>query len=402
MIWTTILMALREIMRNTMRSILTALGVVIGVGAVIAMVHLGESATQKVTSDVAKLGNNMLTLQPGAQKRGTPGTDAAPPFKMADVDAIRKQIPQVKEVAPSSSSSALTVYGNKNHSTQIQGSTLGIFKIRELVIESGRLFTEAENQGAAPVCVIGHTEQKELFGGVSALGESIRVGKMSCRVIGVLATKGQSTFGIDQDDFIVMPIITFQRRISGTSDIGSVYISAKTPESTDRVKTQLVGLMRERRHISSGQADNFSVMDMKEFASSLSSITGALTALLGGIAAVSLLVGGIGIMNIMLVSVTERTREIGIRLAIGARAHEVLLQFLVEAVLLSTFGGVIGILLGLLGSWAGAKALSMPFSLSPSILTIAFFFSASVGIAFGFFPARRAARLKPIDALRHE
>ncbi len=193
---------------------------------------------------------------------------------------------------------------------------------------------------------------------------------MSCRVIGVLATKGQSTFGIDQDDFIVMPIITFQRRISGTSDIGSVYISAKTPESTDRVKTQLVGLMRERRHISSGQTDNFSVMDMKEFASSLSSITGALTALLGGIAAVSLLVGGIGIMNIMLVSVTERTREIGIRLAIGARAHEVLLQFLVEAVLLSTFGGIIGILLGLFGSWAGAKALNMPFSLSPSICLI--------------------------------
>jgi putative ABC transport system permease protein len=401
-IWTTILMAFREIRRNTMRSILTALGVVIGVGAVIAMVHLGESATQKVTSDVAKLGNNMLTLMPGAQQRGPGGGDPAPSFKLSDVEAIKKQIPQVSEVAPSSSSSALLVYGNKNHSAQVQGSTLGLFKIRDLTLETGRFFTEAENQGGSAVCVIGHTVQKELFGSLRSVGEAIRVGKMSCQVVGVLATKGQSTLGTDQDDFIVMPLLTFQRRMSGSTDISAIYISAKTPNATDRVKSQLLGLMRERRRIAPGQADNFSVMDMKEFATSLSSITGALTALLGGIAAVSLLVGGIGIMNIMLVSVTERTREIGIRLAIGARAHEVLLQFLVEAVLLSTIGGVIGILLGLAGSWAGARALNMPFSLSPSILTIAFFFSASVGIAFGFFPARRAARLKPIDALRHE
>ena len=402
MIWSTILISLREIRRNTMRSILTALGIVIGVASVIALVHLGDSATQKVTSDVSKMGNNMLTLTPGGQRRGMPGGESAPMFKIADADAIRKQIPQATQVAPASGSSALLVYGNKNHTTQVQGSTLDFFKVRALTLEKGRLFTEAENQGGVAVCVIGHTIQKELFGSQESLGESIRLGKVSCRIIGIIASKGQSTFGTDQDDFVIMPLVAFQHRVSGSNDVSSIYVGANSAAATDRVKSQLMGLMRERRRIVSGQSDNFSVMDMKEFASSLSSITGALTALLGGIAAVSLLVGGIGIMNIMLVSVTERTREIGIRMAIGARSHEVLLQFLVEAVLLSTFGGIIGIIIGLAGSWAGAKALGMPFSLSPTILTIAFVFSASVGICFGFFPARRAARLKPIDALRHE
>jgi len=401
MIWSILLMAVREIRRNTMRSILTGLGIVIGVASVIAMVNLGESATLKVTSDVSKMGNNMLTVMPGAQRRGPTG-DTAPMFKVADAEAIKKQIPQAAQVAPGASRSLSAVYGNKNHSTSIQGSTLDFFKVRDLTVEKGRTFGEAELQGGLALCVLGKTVQKELFGNQDPLGESIRLGKVSCRVVGVLGSKGQSTFGTDQDDFIVMPLTAFQRRVSGSTDVSQIYVGARTAAATDRVKSQLLGLMRERRHIAPGQADDFNVMDMKEFATSLSSITGALTALLGAIAAVSLLVGGIGIMNIMLVSVTERTREIGIRMAIGARSQEVLMQFLVEAVMLSTLGGVIGILFGLLASWGGARGLGMPFVFSPAVLLIAFCFSGSVGVAFGFFPARRAARLKPIDALRHE
>jgi putative ABC transport system permease protein len=401
MIWTVLVMALREIRRNTMRSILTGLGIVIGVAAVIAMVDLGESATLKITSDVSKMGSNMLTLLPGAQRRGFT-SDTAPMFKMSDAEAIRKQIPQAARVAPAAARSVSLVYGNKNHASSVQGTTLDFFSIRDLNIEKGRTFNDVESLSSAPLCVIGKTIQKELFGNQDPVGESIRVGKLSCRILGVIKSKGQSTFGTDQDDFVIMPIVAFQRRLSGTADVSQIYISAKTSAGTDRVKSQLVALMRERRHTVVGQADDFNVMDMKEFASSLSSITGALTALLGSIAAVSLLVGGIGIMNIMLVSVTERTREIGIRLAIGARSREVLLQFLVEAVVLSIFGGLIGMAIGVAGTVGASMAFKLPLVISPQILLISFLFSAGVGVAFGFVPARRAARLKPIDALRHE
>ena len=394
-------MALREIRRNAMRSLLTGLGIVIGVGAVIAMVSLGESATRKVTSDVSKMGNNMLTVMPGGGRRGPGNTESAPPFSLADADAIRKQTAAAL-VAPGASRSVAAVFGNKNHLVSVQGSTVDFFGVRDVRPGKGRFFTEAEAQAGLPVCVIGATVQKELFGSQEPLGESMRLGKVTCRVVGVAATKGQSTFGQDQDDFIVMPLVTFQRRLAGSTDVTSISVSAKTAESSDRVKSQIIGLMRERRRVAKGQSDDFTVMDMKEFASSLGSVTGALTALLGAIAAVSLLVGGIGIMNIMLVSVTERTREIGIRMAIGARSEEVLFQFLVEAVMLSTLGGVVGMALGLLGSWAGARAFDMPLVVSPAILVLAFGFSATVGIAFGFFPARRAAQLRPIDALRHE
>jgi putative ABC transport system permease protein len=396
-----VLMALREIRRNAMRSMLTGLGIVIGVAAVIAMVSLGESATQKVTSDVAKLGNNMLTVMPGGNRRGPGNTESAPPFTLADADAIRKQTAAAL-VAPAAGKSLAAIYGNKNHQVAIQGSTVDFFGVRDLRPGRGRFFNEAEAQAGLPVCVIGATVQRELFGSQEPLGESLRLGRLTCRVVGVAAAKGQSTFGQDQDDFIVLPLVTFQRRVAGSNDVTTIAVSAKSAASSDRVKSQIIGLLRERRRVGKGQSDDFTVMDMKEFAASLGSITGALTALLGAIAAVSLLVGGIGIMNIMLVSVTERTREIGIRMAIGARSEEVLFQFLVEAVMLSTLGGVVGIALGLFGSWAGARGLGMSLVVSPGVLVLAFGFSASVGIAFGFFPARRAARLRPIDALRHE
>jgi putative ABC transport system permease protein len=400
MIWSVLVMALREIRRNTMRSSLTALGIVIGVAAVISMVSLGQSATAKVTNDVSALGNDMLTLMPGAERRG-PTTEVASLFKMADVAAIRRQIPRAEAVAPSVSRNALVVYGNKNHSTSVTGSTKDLFVVRGLEIRKGRGLTDIDVQGGASVCVLGATVQKELFGGQDPLGATIRIGKVSCRVIGLIEPKGQSSFGTDQDDLLIMPITSVQRRIAGTTDIGAIYVKAKDG-ATASVKRQLASLMRERRRIGVGQTDDFSVMDMKEFSDALGTITGALTALLGAIAAVSLLVGGIGIMNITLVSVTERTREIGLRMAIGARAHEVLLQFLTEAMVLSTLGGVIGIVLGLGGSYGAASALDMPFVVSLPLVGLAFAFSASVGVGFGFFPARKAARLDPIEGLRHE
>jgi putative ABC transport system permease protein len=250
--------------------------------------------------------------------------------------------------------------------------------------------------------MLGSTTERQLFGNLNSIGATLRMGKLSCEVIGSFQAKGQSTFGADPDDFVLVPLSTFQRRVAGSNDISAILVSAATSTLTPKVKRSLEALLRQRRGIEPGQVDDFIVMDMKEISQTLSSVTGALTALLGAIAAVSLLVGGIGIMNIMLVAVTERTREIGIKLAIGARASDVLLQFLIEAVLLSLIGGLIGMALGLGASFVAANALGLPWALIPEIVVIAFVFSAVIGIAFGYFPAQRAAHLNPIDALRHE
>lgn len=403
MIWITLVMSLRELRRNTMRSILTMLGVIIGVSAVIALVTLGQGATTKVRNDVSSMGENLLTVMPGANKRGGPGSGgtSAPPFTMQDVAAIEREVKVVSAIAPASSKSALMVYGNKNHSTQIQGSTAAFFTVRGYKAAKGRILNEAEVLSGQPSCVIGATVEKQLFAPDDPLGQTMRVGKMTCKVVGVLVSKGQSSFGQDQDDLVIMPIKTLQKRLAGNNDVGTIYVTAASESATARAKSQVESLLRERRR-TSGADDNFRVMDSKELADTLSSVTGALTALLGAIAGVSLIVGGIGIMNIMLVSVTERTREIGIRLAIGARGQEVLLQFLVEAIVLSLLGGVIGVLLGLGGSWAGTRALGLPLVIQPQIVVIALGFSAFIGVIFGFLPARKAARLNPIDALRHE
>jgi putative ABC transport system permease protein len=400
-IWATLLMALREIRRNTMRSILTTLGIVIGVGSVIAMVTLGRGATAKITAEISNMGTNLLIVMPGSDRRG-PTSASAPPLKMDDVKAIEREISAVDKVAPTASRAALVVYGNKNWNTGVTGSNNEFFTVRRYSIERGASFSDAQLLSGAAVCVIGATVRKELFGQGDPLGAAIRVGAVSCTVIGVIATKGMSTFGSDQDDFLVMPLAAFQRRIAGNYDIGAVFVSATSDKLTTKAKQQIEALMRERRRIAVGQLNDFRVQDMKEISDTLGSVTGALTALLGGIAAVSLLVGGIGIMNIMLVSVTERTREIGVRLAIGARGAEVLLQFLVEAITLSTLGGMLGIVFGLAISYIATRALKMPFMVLPDIVVIAFAFSATVGVAFGFLPARKASKLNPIDALRHE
>lgn len=401
MILSAIWMALVEIRRNGGRSFLTALGIVIGVAAVIATITLGDSATKKVTNDVAALGNNMVMLTPGNMRRG-PVAAAATPFRASDVAAVEREIVGLAAVAPTSSTAALVVYGSKNHSTQIMGSTNAYFDVRGWQIAAGRRFSEGEVLGAAPACVLGATPAKELFGNGSPIGATIRVGKMSCTVVGLTVAKGKSTFGQDQDDYLLVPLATFQRRIAGNKDVGQIMMSVGGKRPTAAVVRQIQSLMRERRRILPGSEDDFDVRDMAEISSALGSVTSTLTALLGAIAAVSLLVGGIGIMNIMLVSVTERTREIGIRLAVGARAVEVLTHFLVEAAVLSLFGGTIGIGLGLGGSWLATRLFGLPFVVSPSVVLLAFGFSATIGVVFGFLPARRAARLVPTEALRHE
>ncbi|MEW6290610.1 MAG: ABC transporter permease [Thermodesulfobacteriota bacterium] len=397
----TLLLALRAIRRNVMRSVLTILGIVIGVAAVIVMVTIGSGATAQVTEQIASLGSNLLMVRVG-QHMGPGQTTAAPPFDLDDAQAILREIPAVTAIAPSSSQRLTAVYGNANWSTTATGIDNKFFTVRNWAVHSGRQFLETELRAGKAVCVIGATVGKELFGEMDPIDSSIRLGSFSCQVIGVLEAKGQSTFGSDQDDLVLVPLRTFQRRIAGNQDISLMQVSVAEGRSTDKAKNDIEELLRIRRHIVGAENDNFQVRDMKEITKMLTGTTQILTTLLGAVAAVSLLVGGIGIMNIMLVSVTERTREIGIRLAIGALEREVLLQFLVEAVVLSSFGGLIGILLAVTGSIGLARLLNIPFIFNPGIMVIAFLFSAAVGIIFGFFPARKAARLDPIDALRHE
>ncbi|MBW1795672.1 MAG: ABC transporter permease [Deltaproteobacteria bacterium] len=403
MIWNAILLAFRDIRRNVMRSSLTMLGIVIGVAAVITMVTLGRGATERVTADIVSLGSNLLHVRQGQRFRGHGGVrSAADPFDLQDVKAIAREISGVAAAAPVTSQTVLSVYGNENWTTSVVGSDNAFFKTRKWSIESGRQFIDSELRVGKPVCILGNTVRKELFGAQSPLGASIRLGKLSCQVIGVLEPKGLSTFGRDQDDIVVVPVRAFQRRISGNQDINAIYVSAQSGDVTEKVKQDIELLMRQRRHISATEEDDFYVRDMKELVARVTSTTRVLTALLGAVAAVSLVVGGIGIMNIMLVSVTERTREIGIRIAIGALERDVLRQFLVEAIVLSSLGGVVGIVLGLASCAIGAPMLGVPFIFDPVIMVIAVAFSGAIGVIFGYFPARKAARLDPIEALRHE
>ncbi len=403
MLWETVILAFREIRRNVLRSSLTILGIIIGVAAVITLVTLGKGATAQVAAQISSLGSNMLFIRTGQGFRGLGGaSEAAKYFKPDDVRAIAQQINGIAAVAPNTTRQAQVVAGNTNWSTTITGSTNDFLFVRAWSLTSGRSFTESEQRFGKAVCILGATVKKELFGNRDPLGASIRFKGITCQVIGVFAAKGQSGGGNDQDDFVLIPLHTLQRRIAGNTDIGAIYISAVDGISTTKIKEDLERLLRERRQIRDDQDDDFFVRDMQEIMSTLTGTTRILTTLLGAVAAVSLLVGGIGIMNIMLVSVTERTREIGIRLAIGAMERDVLLQFLVESVVLSSFGGLFGIGFGLAAAAFGARAMHMPFIFSPGIIAVAFLFSSAVGIVFGFFPARKAARLDPIEALRHE
>ncbi len=401
MLGTTILLALGEIRRHLLRSSLTVLGIVIGVAAVVTMVTLGNGATAAVQNQISSLGANILQIRPG-QGFGRGGGGPQPPdFKLEDLDAIRKQVAGVSAVAPQAQSSALAVRNGSNWQTTINGTTSDFFAAQQWGLASGRLFTPGEEAAGKGVCIIGNTVRQNLFQGVDPVGKRFRIGDVSCQVIGVLTTRGQGGFQ-DQDDVVIMPLKTVQRRFSGNRDVRLIMAAVDSRYDTTSVQAAIRGLLRERRKLRPGEQDNFNIFDTRQISEALSTTTRILTTVMGAVAAVSLVVGGIGIMNIMLVSVTERTREIGIRLAIGALGREVLLQFLVEAVVLASLGGILGLVLALIATWVSAPMIKVPFLFDPQINILAFLFSAVIGVIFGFFPARRAATLNPIEALRHE
>lgn len=395
------ILALRQIWRNPMRSLLTVLGIVIGVAAVITMVTVGNGATQAVREQIESLGSNQLMIRPG-QRMGPGGAAGAPSFKLEDIDAIANQIAGVKAVAPQRQQSMTVVAQGRNWSTQVIGSSNQYFILDNRQVRQGRYFEPQEEQSGAAVCIIGTTIEKEIFGSSNAVGQMLRTGQFSCRVVGVLESKGQAAIGGDQDDLVVMPIQTFQRRVSGNTRVSAILVSVDSQIDRAMVIESIRLLMRERRSLSDADDDNFMILDTEEIARRVSSTTEIMTMLLGAVAAVSLVVGGIGIMNIMLVSVTERTREIGVRLAIGALEREVLMQFLIEAIVLGAMGGVLGVVIAFIGSFALATTMGVPFIFDPTINMIAFLFAALTGVIFGYFPARRAAQLDPIEAVRHE
>jgi len=402
MFWNAMVLALREIRRNVLRSSLTILGIVIGVASVITMVTIGEGATAQVQADIQKLGTNLLQVFRGQGFGGGGGArSSAPPFEVADATAI-EGLGGVRTVAPMLQSSTQAIFGNTNWSTQAVGTTDRFLDVRDWPLASGRNFSESEQRSGAAVCMLGETVRQELFGTQDPVGSTVRLQQLACQVIALLSPKGTSGFGQNQDDIVVIPLRTMQRRIAGSLDVSSILVSAREGVSTEKVQADIENLLRERRKIRQGTDDNFTVRDMKEIASTFASSSRVLTALLGAVAAVSLIVGGVGIMNVMLVSVTERTREIGTRLAVGAMARDVLLQFLVEAVTLAAIGGLIGIVLGIASGAAATHAFKVPFVFNSGIVLLSFAFAAAVGIVFGYFPAQRAARLDPIEALRHE
>jgi putative ABC transport system permease protein len=365
-------------------------------------VTLGNATTAAVQKQIASLGTNILQVRPG-QGFGRGGGGPRPPeFKPDDVTAIAQQVAGVTAVAPQAQTSVTAIYNGNNWQTTINGTTDAYFEVQPWPLEEGRTFNSAEEEAGKAVCIIGSTVRTNLFPNTDPIGKRFRAGTVSCDVIGLLTTKGQSGFGGDQDDVIIMPIKTVQRRFTGSTDIRLMLVGIDAAYDSDQVQASLTSLLRERRKNQPGEDNDFNIFDTKQISDTLTGTTTLLTGIVTAVAAISLVVGGIGIMNIMLVSVTERTREIGIRLAIGAVAREVLLQFLVEAVALSCLGGLIGLVIAQIAVAALAPVMKVDWVFYPGINFIAFAISAIIGVVFGFFPARRAAALNPIDALRHE
>ncbi len=402
LIATTALLAVRAIRRHVLRSFLTVLGIVIGVFAVVTMVTLGNGAARSVHDQVSGLGANILAVLPGTATGRGGGGETPPPFKPEDVDAIRDPIGGVTAVAAQAQASATAVFNAANWPTTVNGTSDAYLDAQNWKLTDGRRFSDQEEQAGKSVCLLGTTVTKNLYVGQEPVGTTLRLGSISCTVIGVLATRGQGGFGQDNDDTVIMPLKAVQRRLTGSRDIRAIIVAADPAYDSAAVQESIAALMRQRRNINGGKLDDFTIFDSKQIADTLSSVTGMLTAIVSAVAAISLLVGGIGIMNIMLVSVTERTREIGIRLAIGAVGREVMLQFLVEAVVLSCIGGLIGLVLAFFTTLGLSALLAIPFVFDPLTNIMAFAFSGLIGVIFGYFPARRAASLNPIDALRHE
>lgn len=402
MLGTTFTLAIRSILRHKLRSFLTTLGIIIGVAAVVAMVTLGKATTAAVQQSIASLGTNILQVRPG-QGFGRGGGGPRPPdFEESDVEAIREQVAGVTAIAPQAQSTATAINNGANWSTTINGTTNAYFQVQPWPLTAGRIFSPAEEAAGKAVCIIGATVEQNLFRGGGAVGQRFRVGGVSCDVIGTLSRRGQAGFGGDQDDVVIMPVKAVQRRFTGNRDIRLMLVGVDSAYDSQQVQASLSDLLRERRNIEPGAEDNFNIFDTAQISATLTSSTTLLTQIVAAVAGISLIVGGIGIMNIMLVSVTERTREIGIRLAIGAIASEVLMQFLVEAIVLSLLGGVIGLLLAQIVIAIIVPIMQVPWMFDLQINIVAFAISAVIGVVFGFFPARRAASLNPIDALRHE
>ncbi len=402
MFFTTIQLALRSIARHKLRSFLTTLGIIIGVAAVVTMVTLGKATTAAVQASIASLGTNILQVRPG-QGFGRGGGGPRPPdFKPGDVIAIRQQVAGVTAVAAQAQSAGTAIYEGANWSTTINGTGNDYFRVQPWPLVSGRTFTLQEEQAGKSVCILGNTVKTNLYREADPIGTRMRIAGISCDVIGVLSTRGQAGFGGDQDDVVLMPLKTVQRRLSGNRDVRLMLVGVDQAYSTTQVQASLTDLLKERRGIAPGKDDDFFVFDTKQINDTVATTTGLLTGIVTAVASISLIVGGIGIMNIMLVSVTERTREIGIRLAIGAVAREVLMQFLIEAIALSCLGGLIGLVVAQAVIALLVPVLKVAWLFDLQINIIAFAISALIGVVFGFFPARRAASLNPIDALRHE
>ena len=397
MIGATMLLALREIRRHLLRSFLTTLGIIIGVAAVITMVTLGQGLTADVQEDISGLGSDVFIVFPSAVDANTP----PPPFEQSDVRAVQNQIAGVEYAAGTVTRPTTAFHNGQDWQTSVQGAEGPFFDAQNIEVVEGRRFNEEEEARGESVCIVGPTVAEKIFVQGRVVGEDMRIGNVACRVIG-LTEERSSGGGGDANDVVYMPLKAAQRRFTGNDKLQYFVVKYDSSYNSQTLQDQLVALLRERRVIQAGEDNNFNLVDTAEISDTISNITGTMTLVVTVIAAISLLVGGIGIMNIMLVSVTERTREIGIRLAIGALAKEVRLQFLTEAVVLCCFGGLIGILLALGLSTMLASAIDLPFIFNPAVNVMSFVFSAVMGIIFGYYPAHRASKLDPIDALRHE
>ncbi len=403
---TSIKIALHALGQNRLRSGLTALGIIIGVGAVIAMVGIGNGAKAQVEAQVASLGQNVIQVSAGSSSTHSSvrlGLGSSSTLTVDDADALEREIADVAGVSPEVRITTQVVAGNRNWSTQIYGESPDYFSIRQWPLEDGAIFTEQDVRGAAKVAVIGSLAAEELFGDEDPVGEIVRIKNVPFTVVGVLTSKGASASGSDQDDDIIIPYTSAMKRVIGQqTNLRRINVQAADADALEEVETQITALLRQRHHIETGKDDDFIVRDQQEIADAATATARTMTLLLGAVAGVSLIVGGIGIMNIMLVSVVERTREIGIRLAVGARSRDILRQFLMEAFALSSIGGGIGIVLGISASECLSLVAEWPTLVSLEAVVIAFLFSAAVGIFFGFYPARKASHLDPIEALRYE
>jgi putative ABC transport system permease protein len=396
--------ATRALLRNKLRSALTILGIIIGVGAVICTVAIGEGASRQVQEQISNLGDNLLSISAGSVDRGgvQMGSAATKTLTVEDARAIEEQIPLVKLVSPSVGTAGQVIYGNQNWYTQIRGVSPQYLAIRRWPVAEGSVFSDHDVDAAANVCLLGQTVVENLFGAEDPVGKTVRIGSLPFVVIGELSPKGQSAFGQDEDDTIVMPYTTVQRKLVGIDWLQGILCSAVSPDAIAPAQTQIASLLRQRHRLRASEGDDFIIRSANALAETQAQSGRVMTMLLASIASVSLLVGGIGIMNIMLVSVTERTREIGLRIAVGASEQDVQVQFLSEALVLSLAGGAAGVLLGVVGSKSLSDMLHWPTSIPLESIAIAVLFSAAVGVFFGYYPARKAANLDPIEALRFE